>query len=377
MQRGWVTPAACNRCNAETVLARGIGGYLFVACSKFRETRCEGRGTGYEGLSFVPQEAAPAAATMVGPSTTPMVAATALSAAPVAATLEDDLREGPASSTPVASAVTVEDSTQMERALQARLQQATMAAMQMTEAQVTSLFSYLQSERPMQHARAVWADIHKQGSPKKKARISEVAGELFRAEAARLARRGDLQASETLRAAVPIGPLGQLAAGGGEHGNQEQLLQDQQHMIQAYAEQIAISENLRGYESYFLADICHRLDCEKCRADRGFHVGSCQMSGNTISRTMNQTRRLWSLTGAFAKRQSQEKLPTVMRMAARYDVQKGAWLGKLEGRKRARAAAVRLLGTRNREAAAAGAAAIYAAEESAAFVAEVRNLMTV
>ena len=101
------------------------------------------------------------------------------------------------------------------------------------------------------------------------------------------------------------------------------------------------------------------------------------MSGNTISRTMNQTRRLWSLTGAFAKRQSQEKLPTVMRMAARYDVQKGAWLGKLEGRKRARAAAVRLLGTRNREAAAAGAAAIYAAEESAAFVAEVRNLMTV
>ena len=69
-----------------------------------------------------------------------------------------------------------------------------------------------------------------------------------------------------------------------------------------------------------------------------------------------------------------------MNMAARYDVQKSAWLGRLEVRKRARAAAVRLLGTRNRQAAAAGAAAgaaaIYAAEESAAFVAEVRALMT-
>ena len=64
-----------------------------------------------------------------------------------------------------------------------------------------------------------------------------------------------------------------------------------------------------------------------------------------------------------------------MRMAARYDVQKSAWLGRLEGRKPARAAAVRMLGTRNRQAA-ASAAAIYAAEESAAFVAEVRDLMT-
>ena len=129
-------------------------------------------------------------------------------------------------------------------------------------------------------------------------------------------------------------------------------------------EQIAIAENLQGFESHILADIQHRLACDKCRADRGFHVASCQLSGNTISRTMNRNRGLWSLAGALAMRQSQEKLPTVMNMAARYDVQKSAWLGRLEGRKRARAAAVRLLGTRNGQAAAAGAAAIYAAEES-------------
>ena len=52
------------------------------------------------------------------------------------------------------------------------------------------------------------------------------------------------------------------------------------------------------------------------------------------------------------------------------DVQTSAWLGKFGGR----------LGTRNRQAAAAVSAAIYAAEtsseESAAFVAEVRSLMT-
>ena len=79
-----------------------------------------------------------------------------LAAAPVATTtLEDDLREGPAAAAPTAAAPTVEDSEQMERALQARLQQATMAVMRMTEAQATSLFSYLQSDRPMEHARAV------------------------------------------------------------------------------------------------------------------------------------------------------------------------------------------------------------------------------
>ena len=91
---------------------------------------------------------------------------------------------------------------------------------------------------------------------------------------------------------------------------------------------------------------------------------------------MNRNRRLWSLAGASAKRQSQEKLPRVMNMAASYDVQSSAWLGRLEGRKRARAAAVRLIGTRNRQATAADAAAIHVAEESAAFVAEVRALLT-
>ena len=52
-----------------------------------------------------------------------------------------------------------------ERALQARLQQATMAVLHMTEAQVTSLFNYLQSDRPMEHARAIWTNIHKEASP--------------------------------------------------------------------------------------------------------------------------------------------------------------------------------------------------------------------
>ena len=46
--------------------------------------------------------------------------------------------------------------------------------------------------------------------------------------------------------------------------------------------------------THILADIQHRLACDKGRADRGFHVASRQLSGNTISRTMNRNRRLWS-----------------------------------------------------------------------------------
>ncbi|CAE7574076.1 unnamed protein product, partial [Symbiodinium microadriaticum] len=42
---------------------------------------------------------------------------------------------------------------------------ATMAVLHMTEAQVTSLFNYLQSDRPMEHARAIWTNIHKEASP--------------------------------------------------------------------------------------------------------------------------------------------------------------------------------------------------------------------
>ena len=49
---------------------------------------------------------------------------------------------------------------------------------------------------------ATGAAASKEASPKKKAGISNVAAKLFRAEAARLARRSDLEASETLRAAA-------------------------------------------------------------------------------------------------------------------------------------------------------------------------------
>ena len=204
-QRGWITPAHCNLCGAETMLTRGISGYLLVSCSKFREREYPGRGTGYEGLSFVP-EVAPAGAPMVGASAAPLgatplpaappaatplpaapPAATPLAAAPLAAapfaavplaaaplaagaSLTDALREGAAAAPTAAAAAvpTVDDSEQMERALHARLQQSMMEVLHMTEAQVTSLLNHLQSDRPMEHAGTIWNDIHKEVFPEEK-----------------------------------------------------------------------------------------------------------------------------------------------------------------------------------------------------------------
>ena len=82
----------------------------------------------------------------------------------------------------------------MERALHARLQPPMMDALHgntsivdccrracllhMTEAQATSLFNYLQSDRPMEHVRTIWKDIHKEASPKKRVRTNNVVAEL-------------------------------------------------------------------------------------------------------------------------------------------------------------------------------------------------------
>ena len=199
------------------------------------EARAHGSQGSYIMVSL-PMVGAMAGAPMVGAN----AAAAPLAAAPLAgATLEDGLGEGPAAAAavPTATVPTVEDSEQMERALHARQQQATMAVLHMTEAQVTSLFNYLQSDRPMEHARTIWADVHKAASPKKRARTNNIVAELFRAEAARLARRGTLEASETLRAAAPTPPA--LVAAD-DDGDQQQRMHHQQQRIRAYVEQIAI-----------------------------------------------------------------------------------------------------------------------------------------
>ena len=209
---------------------------------------CSFGGFGFNIMVSLPMVGAMAGAPMVGAS----AEAAPLAAAVVGGgTLEDDLREGPAAAAaPTAAVPTVGASEQMERALHARLQQATMAVLPMTEAQVTSLLNYLQSDRPMEHVRTVWTDIHKEASPKKRAHTNNVVAELSRAEAARLARRGALEASETLRAAAPTPPALVAADDDGDQQQRMQHHQPHQQRIRAYVEQIAIAENLQIFESH-------------------------------------------------------------------------------------------------------------------------------
>ena len=77
-------------------------------------------------------------------------------------------------------------------------------------------------------------------SPKKRVRTTTFVAELFRAEAARWERRGALEASETLRAAVPALPAPVAAD---DDGDQQQQRMQEQHQRIRYVEQVAIAVN--------------------------------------------------------------------------------------------------------------------------------------